>query len=203
VRIRQSKSLRLSALRTSHSPQGFSPSPESAPGAPAAAVLCVPRQLGDSRSLIVQAHCFYSCMPIPSMCMQYWAAGRLRLVGDPQASSRQRSRPFSRVIAQEAPDSWDSDLWPDSLLGSAITRTRADHLRGCGNWSYTMTRARELAVRVHALPCRQARPAIRSGSCVEPTLPVLTYPRTLRYGSRRALLAAASGSSKRLAGRAF
>jgi hypothetical protein len=53
------------------------------------------------------------------------------------------------------------------------------------------------------LAVRSARPAIRSASCVAPALPVLTYPRTLRSGSRRALLGAASGGSKRLAGRAF
>jgi hypothetical protein len=53
------------------------------------------------------------------------------------------------------------------------------------------------------LAVRSARPAIRSASCVAPALEVLTYPRTLRSGSRRALLGAASGGSKRLAGRAF
>jgi hypothetical protein len=73
----------------------------------------------------------------------------------------------------------------------------------------TDTQRRRLAVRAKALgtrsrlAVRSARPAIRSASCVAPALPDLTVPRTLRSGSRRALLGAASGGSKRLAGRAF
>jgi hypothetical protein len=70
----------------------------------------------------------------------------------------------------------------------------------------TDTQRRRLAVRAKALgtrsrlAVRSARPAIRSASCVAPALPDLTVPRTLRSGSRRALLGAASGGSKRLAG---